>query len=71
MVERYSLFLINIRHKKCVIMLLKIMLMHYNLFVIDIRLKKCVLKKCDYPSKIQFGLEYYKTQGICVSAINT
>ena len=40
-----NLFLVSIRHKKCLIKPLKSVLDHWNLFLIGIRHRKCVIKQ--------------------------
>ena len=43
---------------------------HQSLFLINIRLKKCVIK-LNYPSTIKYVLDQYKTQEMCIRAVNT
>ena len=71
----WSLFLINVRPKKCVIKLLIIMFMHYYVheFVSDCNKtqKMCNEAVNSYPSPIQFVIKCYKTQEMCDKAVDT
>ena len=64
MLMHYSLSLIAIRLKKCVIKLLILMLLQCNLFLIAVRLNQCLINKVvsEEPFILKHCIDRHKTQ---------